>query len=218
MLPFTPAEFFDVFGSYNHAVWPLQIVAYGLGLVALGSLFWPSQAGDRVISAILAAMWLWNGIAYHWVFFSAINPLAFFFGAAFVIQGLIYLFEGVLRRRLNFGIARDLRSFVGIAFLIYATVLYPIIGYLLEHSYPRTPTFGITPCPLAIFTFGFLLFLRGRTRWWQHAIAIAWSVVGGSAAFLLDVPQDLVLLIAGPVTVGLLYFAQPEVAAHSRRS
>ncbi len=94
MLPFTSVEFFDVFGSYNNALWPLQIVAYVLGAIAIGLLFWPSQAGDRVISAILAAMWLWNGIAYHFVFFSAINPLAFFFGAAFAIQGLIYLFEG----------------------------------------------------------------------------------------------------------------------------
>jgi len=205
MLPFTSVEFFDVFASYNNALWPLQIVAYVLGVVALGLLFWPSQVGDRVISAILAAMWLWNGIVYHWIFFSAINPLAFIFGAFFAIQGLIYLVEGVLRSQLNFCVARDLRSLVGIAFMIYAAVLYPIVGNLLGHSYPRTPTFGITPCPLTIFTFGMILLLRGAVRWWQNAIAFAWALVGGTAAFLLNVPQDFALLLAGPITVAVLY-------------
>lgn len=210
MLPFTSVEFFDVFASYNNALWPLQIVAYVLGLVALGCLFWPGQARNHVISAILAAMWLWNGIVYHWTFFSTINPLALAFGAAFVIQGLIYLVEGSLRPRLSFGIARDLRSLVGIAFLLYAAVLYPIVGNLVGHSYPRVPTFGITPCPLTIFTFGMVLLLMGPVRWWQHAIAVAWGLVGGTAAFLLNVPQDFALLLAAPTTVAMLYWSAPR--------
>lgn len=34
MLPFTSVQFFDVFVSYNNALWPLHIVAYALGLGA----------------------------------------------------------------------------------------------------------------------------------------------------------------------------------------
>jgi hypothetical protein len=35
MLPFTVDQFFSVFGAYNNAVWPTQVVAYLLGAVAV---------------------------------------------------------------------------------------------------------------------------------------------------------------------------------------
>lgn len=33
--PFTVAQFFTVFADYNAAIWPLQIGAYGLGVLAV---------------------------------------------------------------------------------------------------------------------------------------------------------------------------------------
>jgi len=56
--------------------------------------------------------------------------------------------------------------------------------------------FGITPCPVTIFTLGLLLLAAPMPRG-LLAIPFLWSLVGGSAAFLLGVPQDWVLLIAG---------------------
>jgi hypothetical protein len=57
--------------------------------------------------------------------------------------------------------------------------------------------FGIAPCPVTLFTFGLLLLARGPVAWWLLVIPVAWSLVGGSAAFLLHVPQDWVLLFSG---------------------
>jgi hypothetical protein len=34
-LPFTQAEFFGVFSSYNTAIWPLQIVFFAAAVLAL---------------------------------------------------------------------------------------------------------------------------------------------------------------------------------------
>jgi hypothetical protein len=56
--------------------------------------------------------------------------------------------------------------------------------------------FGITPCPVTIFTLGLLLLARPM-YWWLLVIPVLWSLVGGSAAFLLRVPQDWVLLVSG---------------------
>jgi hypothetical protein len=106
---------------------------------------------------------------------------------------------------LSFGTARDLRSLVGITFMIYAAGVYPIVGNLAGHSYPHVPTFGMAPCPLTIFTLGMILSLRGTVRWWQNAVVFAWALVGGTAALLLDVPQDFALLLAGPIAVAVLY-------------
>ena len=73
MLPFTPGQFLAVFADYNHAVWPAQIVAYLLGGLAVVLLFLNTAGSDRAIAAILAAMWLWTGLCYRGVWFSAIN-------------------------------------------------------------------------------------------------------------------------------------------------
>jgi hypothetical protein len=62
MLPFTPEQFLGVLVNYNHAIWPIQIAAYALGALSIASLFRRTRAADRVITGVLAAMWLWTGV------------------------------------------------------------------------------------------------------------------------------------------------------------
>ncbi|MEY9199463.1 glucose dehydrogenase [Sinorhizobium fredii] len=88
-MPFTEEQFFQNFAAYNAAISPLPAVAYGLGLGALGLLFWRSRISTVLIMAILALMWLVNGVGYHWSFFTSINPAARLFGAVFVLQALL---------------------------------------------------------------------------------------------------------------------------------
>lgn len=64
-------------------------------------------------------------------------------------------------------------------------------------GYPAQPTFGITPCPLTLFTFGVLLLTRSPVPRSLLIIPQGWSLLGGSAAFLLGVPQDWPLLFSG---------------------
>jgi hypothetical protein len=209
MLPFTVEQFFRVFGSYNAAIWPAQLVAYGLGLLALGFLTQPGAAADRIASAVLALMWLWTGIGYHWMHFAAINPAALLFGAVFVIQGLMFL-HAAWSGQLGFGWTRGVRGTTGLVFIVYAGALYPLVSLLLGHTYPDLPMFGVTPCPVTIFTFGCLLLTWKPVPWWMLVSPVLWSLVGGSAAFLLGVPQDWALLVSGPVSVVLLARNSPS--------
>ena len=80
MLPFAPGQFLTVFATYNEAIWPAQVGAYLLGCAALIFLRWRTTHGDSIITGIVAAMWLWTGLVYHVVFFSAINKAAYLFG------------------------------------------------------------------------------------------------------------------------------------------
>lgn len=204
MLPFTLDQFLAVFASYNRATWPAQIVAYGLGLVAVAALFRPGRAPDRVISAILGLMWAWTGILYHWVFFSPINTAAFAFGALFVAEGAALAYAGIANNKLRFVLRSNPPSFVGVAFIFYAAVAYPLFGMAAGHTWPSMPIFGVTPCPVAIFTFGLLLMTTGRFPHWLLVIPFLWSLIGGSAAILLDMPQDWPLLVSGVVTIALI--------------
>jgi hypothetical protein len=81
--------------------------------------------------------------------------------------------------------------------VVYAAAVYPLLGMWTGHRYPEMPMFGITPCPVTIFTFGLLLFTTTPVSRWLLVIPLLWSPVGGSAAILLGVSQDWLLLLSG---------------------
>jgi hypothetical protein len=75
-LPFTVEQFFGVFRAYNEAVWPAQLFLLGLALAALIAALVPRTWSGFIVSLILAFLWAWLAVAYHFLFFSRINPLA----------------------------------------------------------------------------------------------------------------------------------------------
>lgn len=208
MLPFSYEQFVQVFALYNENIFPAQVVAYLLAALMVAALF---TRATRLVGAGLALMWLWTGIGYHWLHFSAINKAAWAFGALFVVQGLLFLFGSVAAPRLQFGKGRGAAGFMGWAYIGYATVIYPLVGMWTGHSYPQMPMFGVTPCPVTIFTFGLLLLVVSRVPLWLLAIPLVWSLIGGSAAFLLRVPQDWFLLVSGVAVIPI------AMAQRSRR-
>jgi hypothetical protein len=201
LLPFTVEQFFGVFARYNAAVWPAPIVAYVLGIAAVVAALSVSRAGNYVAAAALALFWAWTGVAYHWLAFAVINQAAWLFGALYIIEAMLLLWFG---RQLCFGYRRDLNGIVGLLLIVYAAIIYPVLGYAAGHSYPATPMFGVTPCPVTIFTLGLFLLAR-RPPWVLLIVPVLWSLVGGTAAFLLHVPQDWLLLVSGPLVVILLW-------------
>lgn len=99
--------------------------------------------------------------------------------------------------------------------LAYAAVPYPLLGQWSGHVYPAQPTFGITPCPVTLFTFGALLLTSAPVPRWLLIIPLAWSLVGGSAAFMLGVPQDWPLLFSGLTILLLILRDRRRAQAHA---
>ena len=204
MLPFTREQFLAVFVAYNEAVWPAQVMAYLLGLLMVALIIRPSAQRSRIVAAGLAAMWLWTGVAYHGMSFSTISNGAWGFAALFVIQGLLFIEAGVLRGRLVFGLCKGWLGWRGWALVAYASIGYPLLGQLLGHGYPAMPMFGITPCPVTLFTFGLLLLTTEPIPRRLLVIPVVWSLIGGSAAFKLAITQDWPLLVSGVTVLALL--------------
>jgi hypothetical protein len=76
------------------------------------------------------------------------------------------------------------------------------------------PMFGITPCPVTLFSFGVLLLAQGPVPRRLLVIPFVWALVGGSAAFLLAVPQDWPLFASGLLVVPWLW-RHPADARHT---
>lgn len=202
--PFTIDEFLAVFAAYNTAIWPMQIVAYCVGLVVIAALWRKWLAASWIIPGILALLWACNGIGYHYLYFSTINPLAMGFAFLFVLQALLFVLAAISANKLLFVVEQNVRSAAGLCLIVYALLIYPILGILAGHGLMAGPMFGVAPCPTTIFTIGVLLLARSRWVPWLSIIPILWSLVGLAAALQLGIPEDLGLPIAGATLIAYL--------------
>jgi hypothetical protein len=195
-LPFNLEQFLEVFRQYNQEVFPAQILIYILAVFAVILIVKKTSWSAKLINLILAFLWLWMGILYHLKHFAVINKAAYFFGGAFILQGMIFLFKGVIRNEVSFSTRNNADGLIGTVLILSSMILYPILSYYNGHFYPYTPTLGL-PCPTTIFTLGILCLAEHKPRLSLWLIPLLWTLIGFSAALLLGMKEDYILFIAG---------------------
>lgn len=206
-LPFTVEEFYGVFRDYNTAVWPAQWFLAALAIAALAVVLRPRPWSGVAVSAVLGVLWAWIAIAYNLAFFARISPAAYAFAALSAAGAAVFVWQGVVRRRLTFRWASGPKAMAGVTLIVFALVVYPVWSAYAGHPYPATPTFGL-PCPTTIFTIGLLCFAVPPTPRSPLFAPLLWCIVGAQAAFLLGVQPDLGLIAAAVVGMGLLATAR----------
>jgi len=196
LLPFSETEFLDVFAAYNTALWP-AVVAFWIVTLGFSIALMRGHVQSLALNAFVALHWAWEGVAYHAVFFSRINPAAWLFAGLFMIQAVAFVWFGIVRGRITFDWGRTPRDWLGLLFILYS-LAYPLLAAISGHMYPRAPAFAV-PCPSALFTTGILLVALPPVPRSVFVVPIVWSIIGGSAAFLLDMTADLMLFAAAAV-------------------
>lgn len=212
ILPFSIDQFFGVFEKYNQSIYPMQIIIFALGFLAIISLHTRSRINDKFIGTFLGLLWIWNGIVYHIGFFSLINKPAFAFGGLFILQGLMLLINTFINK-FTFRNTKQTKELVGEFFILFGLIIYPFIAYLMSGSFVRTISLGL-PCPSTILTFGFFLFANKGFPKYLLIIPCLWSIVGLSAALNFGVYQDFMLIVAAITTVVILLRKNKIVVAN----
>jgi Family of unknown function (DUF6064) len=206
-MPFSADAFFDVFTVYNRALWPFAAALWLLTAGVFALFVSNPRDWASLLRLVLAGHWLWAGAMYHAFFFTAINPVAWLFAALFILQSVLFAaprsFEPSTPVRRG-----SMRHVVSTALIVYG-LLYPLVAWADGFVYPRMPTFGV-PCPTVVLTIGFLIAVSTRSLL-LSAVPIAWSLVGGSAAWLFGVHADLALPVAGVILAGDLMLRRSHV-------
>lgn len=206
-MPFTSEQFFQVFEKYNQAIFPMQFALVWAAAAAVILAIRRRAFSDQIIAGLLAFLWLWTGVVYHLIFFAEINPAANLFGVVFIVQGLLFFHQGVLKERLSFRFESDFFGILGAILTVYALVFYPVAGAAMGRYFPAAPTFG-APCPMVIFTFGLLLWTNKNLAPSLLIIPILWGIVGSSAAVAFGVKEDFGLSLAG--IAGLIFIIRRD--------
>jgi len=199
-MPFSVEMLLDYFAVYNERIWPMQLLGYVAGLLTLVPLFRPGKTWNRVVTGVLALLWLWIGLVF-WLQAASQMAMLYVPTVLFTVQGVLFLYA-LARDRITYGPAGRVATAVGLTFIAYALAGYPLVGLWVGHVYPHAVLSPLFPCPAIILTFGVLLFAR---RMPLHLLVIPtfWAM-SGVLWFYLGMVEDAGLVIAGVVGVVML--------------
>lgn len=156
-LMFSPGTYWRLVELYNRDVWPAQLVALAAGLVSLWLAASRRAGAGRVLAALLAAVWLWVGWAFHWQHYATINWAAPYFAAAFGIQAVLLVGLCILSRDAHPPSPGVVARNLGWLLAVTGVVLYPLAGLLAGHPLSQAEVFGMAPEPTALASLGLLL-------------------------------------------------------------
>jgi hypothetical protein len=190
-----PAQFLELLGKYNIALWPLQIAAYLLGFVAVIGVINKSRFSNYLVAAIQALFWLWTGIVFCLLYWCKIFPVARVFGILMLVQGALFVIA-LGRQSLHYTLRSGVRSIPGMLVLLYALLGYPLLGLLIGHRYPQFFSLGLVPCPTATFSLGLLLLTDPKPPKYLIVIPILLGF-SGIVPISIGIYEDIGLLTAG---------------------
>ena len=210
MIP-TEEQLLGVFAAYNAQIWPMQIVAYLLGIASFVLVFRKSNISNRVIPVILAFFWMWVSLMFWLPSAGQGFAPGYFFAGIFLIQGLLFLFQA-LHPMLAFGFQSTPIAWAGVFFVLYALLGYQVFGVLVGHTYPNASPFGLTPCPLVAFTFGLLLLTVQKIPRALLIIPLFYALSG----FLwvsIGMLEDIGMVLSGLVGIWMIWKRDARQAA-----
>lgn len=208
---FSLEDFLHLLSEYNTSTWIPQVLLYMLAILAVRSAV-RLDGSFKTAGIVLAVVWVWVGVVFHYLFFRTIAENAWLFSGLSVAQAGIFLYAACREKDLQFRTPRFAQMVAGGMLITYALVLYPVVGWFLGHIYPRSQTLG-APCPATTFTLGILLWLRIRPPWWAIAVPILWALVASLFAIRSGVYEDIGLFLAGIASVLLL--GTPRISRQS---
>jgi hypothetical protein len=208
-LLFSPRTYHRLFELYNAAVWPAQVAAVLLGLLALGLLRRGGPIAGPAVAAILAACWVWVAIAFHLDRYASINWAASWVAAGFLVQAALLVWAGVIGGRLSAPMRLDAAGRAGMGLFLFALLVQPAIGLLLGRPLRQAEIFGVAPDPTAIGTLGLLLVLAGRTRWTLMVLPALWCAATGATLWAMSAPDAWVAPVAALLALALVVRQAP---------
>lgn len=199
-LLFSPRTYYRLFELYNTDLWPAHVLALAAGLAVLASMVRDGGRWRSAASVLLAFCWVWVAWAFLLDRYATINWAAAWFAGVFLVQAALLVLAGT-----GGGMAGSVprpRRAGAITLLVFALVVYPLIGIAVGRPWTQAEVFAMAPDPTALGTLGFVLLAptAGR-RWLLLAIPLLWCILSGATLWTMGASEAPVLPAAGLVAL-----------------
>ncbi len=196
--------FFQFMTKYNTAIWPMQIVFYVLSALCIYTSLHKLKYSDIINIVILSSLWIWNGAITLLVYFTSFHDQYYLWGPIWIAQGVLISYHGIIKKQIRFKLKKDVYSFIGLTFIAYALILYPLIGAWLGHPFPKGPIFGAAPCPTVIFTFSLFLFSENRVNPYLLYFPLLWALMSLYPIIGMGIYADIGEIVAAIIAFALI--------------
>jgi hypothetical protein len=185
-LLFSPRTYYRMIERHNEAVWPAQLLTMALGIGILVALRRPSITQGRIISGILALLWMWVAWAFLLDRYANINWAIKYVVPFFVLEALLLVWWGVIGAKLSFLVTSEASGRLGTALLVLSLLLYPALAAMVGRPWRQAEVFGIAPDPTVIATVGLLLLTNNRFRWGLLPVPILWCGIAAATLWAMS--------------------------------
>jgi hypothetical protein len=213
LLLFSPRTYYRMFELYHGAIWPVHIMVLASALSIVVMARRVESWAQRAIAGVIAAWWVWVGIAFHLGRYATINWSAKYFAALFVTQAVLLVWYGVVRAGLRIEYPRSSTHRVAVG-LLMLVALYGVFGRLAGRQWNQVELLGLTPDPTAIGTLALLALSTTRVPRALLIIPMVWCVIAALTLWALGSVEIWVVICLGVVALVLALRNRPTGSRH----
>ena len=180
---FSDKVYFRQFELYNHAIWPLHLIAIVFSLVIFFALWEKPVWAGRVIAVLLTLSWVWVAWAFLYAHFYQIHVVANWYALGFVLQAGLIIWYGLIKNR--FTLAEESRNKIniGLVLIFISLILYPFIALITGRSWLQFEMFSLTPDPTVLATLA--IFVLCKASRVLYVIPIIWLIISGMTLIVM---------------------------------
>lgn len=206
-------EFWEVIGIYNSTLLWLQFVLVVLLVVVTAACYARKSSSLQIIlKIILAGCFGFIGIIFFIVCDK--SALGHFLGApVYIFIAAMFLID-IWWKRMEFEFPKEANKKRLTIFLFLLYFLYPLVSYLIGHSYPEIVMY-LMPCPLVYYTTVLLSTNISKVNSFIYYLLISWGMTGLPKA-IFGAYEDLILFLGGIYALILLIKNYKTISAHNK--
>ena len=176
---FSDKVYYRQFELYNHAIWPLHLIAIVFSLVIIYTL-WKKPAAawsGQLIAVLLTVSWVWVAWAFLFERFYQIHVVANWYALGFVLQAGLITWYGVIKNQFTLFMQSKPRINIGLVLLFISLILYPFIALITGRSWLQFEMFSLTPDPTVLATLAVLYLCKVSSV--LYVIPLIWLLISG---------------------------------------
>ena len=174
---FSDRVYYRQFELYNHAVWPLHLIAILFSLVIIYTL-WKKPAAawtGRLIAVLLTLSWIWVAWVFLYERFYQIHVVANWYALGFVLQAGLLAWYGIIKNQFTLSDDSRLRINIVLVLLFISLLIYPFIAFMTGRSWLQFEMFSLAPDPTVLATIAILFLYKASSL--LYVLPITWLLI-----------------------------------------
>lgn len=195
-LLFSARVYERMFELHNMALWPLHLLALGVGVYLAVVTLKPAPHSARLSYLLMALVWLFVAWAFFSERYQTINWTANYVVPFFVLESVLL---GLLAMRVKQpAVSRGSGFSRGLVFgvLLFSLVGYPLTSVMLGRPWLAAEVFAIAPDPTVTATLALLVMSRDWFAWLAAIVPLLWVMVTSLTLWTLGSPEFAIAPLA----------------------